>query len=82
MTTNKPNYLDKALIRPGRIDYNINFEKASINDIKNILSFYWEEKIDLSEIKPDIDMKYSHAEIINICRTSLTLNNINFYKKN
>jgi ATP-dependent 26S proteasome regulatory subunit len=64
MTTNKPNYLDKALIRPGRINYNINFENASLDDVKNMLSFYWDEKIDLSDIKSEIDMKYSHAEII------------------
>jgi ATP-dependent 26S proteasome regulatory subunit len=29
MTTNKPDYLDKTLIRPSRIDYNINLEQAS-----------------------------------------------------
>ena len=36
MITNKQDYLDKALIKPSRIDYNINFEKASLEDIKNI----------------------------------------------
>jgi ATP-dependent 26S proteasome regulatory subunit len=71
MTTNKPEQLDKALIRPGRIDFNINFTKATIDDIKNILEFYWEKFTD--NIHDSCDMKYSHAEIINICRTSNTL---------
>jgi len=71
MTTNKPEQLDKALIRPGRIDFNINFTKATIDDIKNILEFYWEEFAD--DIPECCAMKYSHAEIVNMCRTSNTL---------
>lgn len=68
MTTNKPEQLDKALIRPGRIDYNIHFTKATTKDIKNILEFYWSElDIDLSS---DINEKLSHAEVVNFCRTS------------
>lgn len=71
MTTNKPETLDKALIRPGRIDHNIHFTKASCNDIKNILNFYWNNK-NKEKIKIDmkIDYKLSHAEIVNICRIS------------
>ncbi len=68
MTTNKPDQLDKALIRPGRIDYNINFTKATAEDIKGILKFYWEkEHIDFPNI---IGNMYSHAEVVNFCRTS------------
>jgi ATP-dependent 26S proteasome regulatory subunit len=73
MTTNKPEVLDKALIRPGRIDYKINFTKATIDDIKNILNFYWATDYDMYKIEKDIDMKYSHAEIVNFCRSSSTL---------
>ena len=73
MTTNKPEVLDKALIRPGRIDYKINFTKATIDDIKNILNFYWTTDYDAYMIDKDIDMKYSHAEIVNFCRNSSTL---------
>jgi ATP-dependent 26S proteasome regulatory subunit len=71
MTTNKPEQLDKALIRPGRIDFNINFTKATIDDIKNILEFYWEEFAD--DIPDYCNMKYSHAEVVNMCRTSNTI---------
>jgi ATP-dependent 26S proteasome regulatory subunit len=68
MTTNKPELLDKALIRPGRIDYNINFTNATIKDIKNIISFYWSS--DCGEIPDELNEKYSHAEIVNFCRTT------------
>jgi SpoVK/Ycf46/Vps4 family AAA+-type ATPase len=72
MTTNKPEVLDKALIRPGRIDYKIHFTKATIDDIKNIFNFYWNDDNEY-KIKDSIDMKYSHAEIVNFCRSSTTL---------
>ena len=69
MTTNKPEYLDKALIRPGRIDFKINMTKASIDDIRNILQHYWKDTTVL-DIPDDISEKISHAEIVNCCRTS------------
>jgi ATP-dependent Zn protease len=69
MTTNKPEKLDKALIRPGRIDLNINFTKATIDDIKNIVKFYWDIKNDIN-INELNNMIYSHAEIVNLCRIS------------
>lgn len=75
MTTNKPEVLDKALIRPGRIDHNIHFTKATNDDIKSILEYYWDEKIKKSIFSSDIDMKYSHAEVVNICRMSTSLKN-------
>jgi ATP-dependent 26S proteasome regulatory subunit len=66
MTTNKPEELDKALIRPGRIDHNIHFTLATPKDTINIIEFYWKEKV-LEDIP---DHQYSHAEIVNICRTT------------
>lgn len=75
MTTNKPETLDKALIRPGRIDYNIHFTKATTEDIKNIINFYWDNK-DFNKIKKldcKINHKLSHAEIVNICRSTETI---------
>ena len=69
MTTNKPETLDKALIYPGRIDYNIHFTKATLEDIQNIIKLYWNTEINL-ELNEDINLKYSHAEIINFCRLS------------
>lgn len=71
MTTNKPEMLDKAFIRPGRIDFNICFNKATIEDIKNILKFFWNKDVD--ENLNEFNCIYSHAEITNFCRTSESL---------
>ena len=71
MTTNKPERLDKAFIRPGRVDFKINFTKASVEDIKNMLEFYWTKSV--HELPDRINNIYSHAEITNFCRTSESL---------
>lgn len=71
MTTNKPEMLDKAFIRPGRIDFNICFNKATVEDIKNILKFFWNK--DVNEISDELNYVYSHAEITNFCRISESL---------
>lgn len=72
MTTNKPNDLDKAIIRPGRIDYSLDFVKASIIDIQNTIRFYWESDDEII-LDNSVNQIYSHAEIINFCRTSNSL---------
>ena len=71
MTTNKPDFLDPALIRPGRIDINIKFEEVNIEEFKNIFSNYYDISID---DVPDENIfsivgKYTPAEIINRCRS-------------
>jgi len=74
MTTNKPDYLDKALIRPGRIDFKIHMTKATTEDIKDILEFYWKQNIDIDSMIPeDWEQKLSHAEIVSYCRMSHNL---------
>ena len=76
MTTNKPDKLDKAMIRPGRIDHNIHFTLATLDDTISILEFYWKEKIPstyLKKIRQIDHNKLSHAMIVNICRTTNTI---------
>ena len=72
MTTNKPEYLDKALIRPGRIDFKIHMKKASTSDIKEIIQFYWVNNDEI-EIDTKWSEKLSHAEIVSYCRLSNNL---------
>lgn len=67
MTTNKPEELDKALIRSGRIDIKIHFTKATISDIKNILYNFWDEEDEIT-FDEDYNYKLTHADIVNICK--------------
>jgi ATP-dependent 26S proteasome regulatory subunit len=69
MTTNKPEYLDKALVRPGRIDFKIHMKKATLSDIKEIIQFYWSVDNEL-DLLPEWSEKLSHAEIVSCCRLS------------
>jgi len=68
VTTNYPDKLDRALIRPGRIDSHINFTKCNNATTREMLEFFFETKID-----PNInfvDYQYTPAEIINMCTNS------------
>jgi hypothetical protein len=69
MTTNKPEHLDNALIRPGRIDFKIHMTKATTDDIKQILEHYWTTEFD-NEVPLSWEQKLSHAEIVSFCRMS------------
>jgi len=71
MTTNIPNILDKALIRPGRIDYIINFTNATCQDIIDILNYYWNTNYNY-DFNNDLNFKYTHAEIVNFCKKSVS----------
>ena len=71
MTTNRPDYLDDALKRPGRIDLQIEFKRCSASIIKDIIQLYFKQI-------PDYDFpdyKYTQAEIFEKCF------NINDYDK-
>ena len=48
LTTNYIDKIDKALLRPGRIDFNICLKYANIKITKEILSFFYE--IDINTI--------------------------------
>lgn len=45
MTTNHPEELDEALIRPGRIDLIVNFDKCTVEEVKEIVQGIGDKKV-------------------------------------
>lgn len=66
MTTNHYNNIDPALIRPGRIDIDLEIKKANRKVIKEIYKFLFNNNIDNIDLEKIPEYKYSCAEIFNI----------------
>jgi chaperone BCS1 len=67
MTTNKKDKLDKALIRPGRIDIQINFTKCSKNMARDIINKFYSSNIELDKLKNFVEYEITPAELIQKC---------------
>ncbi len=73
MTTNKPEDLDPALIRPGRIDIRKHFDNATLESTREIIEHFWKIKLEDSDdlVLPEKFNKFfSPAQIISFCRSS------------
>ncbi|AYV81698.1 MAG: putative AAA+ family ATPase [Harvfovirus sp.] len=64
-TTNHPEDIDPALIRPGRVDVKIEFKLCSCEISRSIIEFYTGKKIPKEIVFPTY--KYSPAELIQLC---------------
>jgi CBS domain-containing protein len=63
MTSNYPERLDKALIRPGRVDLMINFKKASRMIIVEMYESFFDAEFPLEDIEKLPDEVLSPAEV-------------------
>jgi hypothetical protein len=72
ITTNYPNELDQALIRPGRIDMNIHFTKASRQDIASMYEMWYNTPLCQDILQQITEEKYSHAELCQLFFKNLT----------
>jgi len=93
ITSNYPERLDKALIRPGRIDLNIHFDNADMEMILEMFQHFYNLTIleaKTLELEPKIDKIFTPAEVIavlcnnykNICDAVASLNNLAQSKNN
>ena len=66
ITTNHPEKLDKALIRPGRIDLNLEFGKCSSRDVADIYKNFYNKEVDVDTEKEMMGGVWTPAEVMQI----------------
>jgi hypothetical protein len=64
ITSNYPEKLDKALVRPGRIDVKIEFSHASREFIREMVSRFYSKTVDLETIPIELDNIFTPAEVM------------------
>ena len=62
ITTNFPGRIDRALIRPGRIDMIVNFRKANRAVLQEMLTSFYDREVEIPEDE-SLDYKWSPAEV-------------------
>ena len=76
LTTNHPEKLDPALIRPGRITKKLHLGEMSNASIKNMIEYYFKEKIE-SPLPPlPQNLNVTPAKMENICLTASSVNEV------
>jgi hypothetical protein len=64
ITSNYPERLDRALIRPGRIDVRIEFNHASRDFIQEMLHRFYEVRVGLEELPTSLEGVFTPAEVM------------------
>jgi truncated hemoglobin YjbI len=64
ITSNYPEKLDKALVRPGRIDVKIEFKNASREFIREMVERFYSKPVALETIPPELDNIFTPAEVM------------------
>lgn len=71
ITTNYPERIDRALIRPGRIDMIVKFKKCNRAVLQEMVNSFYDRDIDLPE-DSTLDYKWSPAEVNQILFRNFT----------
>jgi len=66
MTTNHPEVLDSALIRPGRVDSKYLFDNCNKDQIKGLYEMFFNQPVDLEQIEKIQNDNYSPAHITSV----------------
>ena len=62
ISSNHPERIDRALIRPGRIDMIVNFKKCNIDILKSMVASFYDQVFD-DWTTPELEYKWSPAEV-------------------
>ncbi len=71
ITTNYPERIDRALIRPGRIDMIVKFKKCNRAVLQEMADSFYDQKVDLPD-DASLDYKWSPAEVNQILFRNFT----------
>jgi hypothetical protein len=71
ITSNFPERIDKALIRPGRIDMIVHFRKCNVQILKEMVNSFYDKEFEEWTIS-DLDYKWSPAEVNQILFRNFT----------
>jgi hypothetical protein len=66
-TTNFPDKIDKAFMRPGRIDVSINFKKLRREDINNLYKLWFNKSINVKAFQKIKDYSITQADFGKLC---------------
>jgi ATP-dependent 26S proteasome regulatory subunit len=72
ITTNHPERLDKALLRPGRIDINLTLENATRSTIAQMYSHFFDQKLSKKGVKLLPNKVLSPADVSNVMQSCMT----------
>ena len=67
ITTNYPEKIDKALLRPGRINFTIDFKKSDYKTIKEMLEFFYETNLPETNEYGLKENEYTTSYISGLC---------------